>query len=105
MDIICWIRIPTAKCPVTMNNWAYEDIADPIDPEERARFASATEAEVIALYWAMRKVVRRFRIAKGKGGPRTRYTGGKARKRFRRFPARSGRGRNGVLCRRTFCLA
>ena len=73
-------------------------MVDPIDPAERRRLEAAFEEEVIALYWAMRKAVRRFRVAKGKGGPRRRYKGGKARRRFRRFPGRNGgKGRKGFF--------
>ena len=65
--------------------WEWEDAEDPIDPVELRELQHASEAEIASLYWAMRKATCRYRIAKGTCGPRRRFKGGKARRKFRHF--------------------
>ena len=100
---ICLIQILTLMFLRTKINGSMRGQADPIDPTERRRLEIVSPDELAHLYLAMRKVVRRFRIAKGKGGPRRRYKGGIARRRFRRVPGKyGGRGRKGFLVGETF---
>ena len=78
--------------------WGYEGLCDPIAPEERREFAASIDAQIVDLYWAMRRATRRFRFSRGKGGPRRRFKGGKSRKRIQRFGESGGRKiRNGFF--------
>ena len=74
-----------------------EEVADPIERAERRRLENASQDEVANLYWAMRKVARRLRIAKGKGGPRRRFKGGKFRRKIRRFAGKFAKIRRGFF--------
>lgn len=58
---------------------------DPIDVAEVRGSHNSTDVEVADLYWTMRRAVRRYRVAKGKFGPRRKGKGGKIRRRFQRF--------------------
>ena len=48
--------------------WEWEDVADPVAPEELSELQNVGGREVVDLYWAVRKAVRRYRVARGKGG-------------------------------------
>lgn len=77
--------------------WGYQDQFDRISAEERRELAASSESQLADFYWAMRRATRRFRIAKGKGGPRRRTKGGKFRRTIQRY-----KGGGGRQCRRGF---
>lgn len=58
--------------------WAYEGIRGPISEEKLLDLQAVSPEGVAALYWAMRKAIRRFRAASGTFGHRQRLRVGKA---------------------------
>ena len=60
--------------------------------------------QVQSLYWVMRKVVRGYRAAVGKFGPRRRFKGARRTRRFRRPGGKPGKGKRnkGLYLGQTF---
>lgn len=60
------------------------------------------DTQVADLYWAMRRVVRRYRAAKDKFGPKRKFKGGRFKRRFRRFGQKGGKAREGSFTGQIF---
>lgn len=66
---------------------AWEDASDPF-AAEFAEFQGMIDTQVADLYWAMRRVVRRYRAAKVKFGPRRKCKGGRFKRQKGGKPGR-----------------
>lgn len=80
----------TATCQVMMSNGRMRAnmVLSPLESCKNLRNSSVDQ--IADLYWAMRRVVRRYRAAKGKFGPRKLHKGSRIRRRFRKG---SGKGK------------
>ena len=73
--------------------WAYEDLHDALNSAELDELRRMSPGQVADLYWAMRRVVRRFRAARGRFGPRGRFKGGCFKRRFRKGSSKGSGGK------------
>ena len=65
-----------SDCSSKSDQWEFEGLYDPISLEERKELEEPIEGQIADLYWAMRRVVGRFRAATSTSGPRRQANGG-----------------------------
>lgn len=70
--------------------WTFEGQHDLLDVDEMRELQNMFVSQVTDLYWAIRRVVRRVRVANDRFGPRRRFKGHLFKRHFRRkgFSAR-----------------
>lgn len=105
LDGHCFVDSDSDKdCSPIDERWRREDVYGFLSAEDISMFQAYSVDRRVGRYWAARGAIRRYRVSKGKFGPRRRFKGGRFRELFCRKgpPVRPGGGFLKGFLRRKF---